>query len=155
MCINNISSRDLSICIKSAEIFEVASNIAELIPNDSDDAVVDSVINYIVKDAEIIMVLTARGSKCKYYHTKMECATLCRKSAIRLFHKKEFLEKYNFEYPEYVEMLQNMLDEYRQLFVEWIRNMESLCFREDAWGLFKLPVVSANVLEKPINFSLN
>jgi len=76
------------------------------------------------------------------YDIRMENAAIIRKSARDLMVQYHSLEMFGFEYVEYYDMVRNLIEEYRVLFIEWVAGFDKWNYTIDHWGLFNPPGIS-------------
>jgi len=71
----------------------------------------------------------------------MENAAIIRKSAMRLMIQNHSLKMFGFEYVEYFQMVRDLIEEYRLLFIDWVERFDKSNYIIDRWGLFNPPGV--------------
>lgn len=131
--------QELPLFKKGKEIFEVVHQICQLIPDD--DSPLSSVKGILLEDVMMLTVKIAGASGGQLYDIKMEAATLIRKSARNLMIQNHTLEMFGFEYTEYFQIVRNLLEEFRLLFIEWVSKFDQWNYAIDRWGLFNPPGV--------------
>jgi len=136
---NEIDLRELPIYKKGWEIYEVVNQICQLIPEDDDMLV--HVKSIMLEDAMLLSVKLAGASAGQLYDIKMESATIIRKAALNLMVQNHSLEMFGFEYVEYFQIVRNLLEEYRLLFIDWVAKFDQWNYIIDRWGLFNPPGV--------------
>jgi len=136
---NEIDLRELPIYKKGWEIYEVVNQICQLIPEDDDMLV--HVKSIMLEDAMLLSVKLAGASAGQLYDIKMESATIIRKAALNLMIQNHSLEMFGFEYVEYFQIVRNLLEEYRLLFIDWVAKFDQWNYIIDRWGLFNPPGV--------------
>jgi len=152
---NEIDSRELPIYKKGEEIYQVVSQICELI--DDDDKHLCHIKGIMLEDA---MLLTAKvaGATCgQLYDIKMECAAIIRKAARELMFQNHSLKIFGFEHVEYYQIVRDLIEEYRLLFIDWVASFNKWDYIIDRWGLFNPPGVSPfdKDLDDDIPFNLD
>jgi hypothetical protein len=131
--------KELPLFKKGKEIFEVVNQICQLIPDD--DSPLASIKQVLLEDAMMLTVKIAGASGGQLYDSKMEAATLIRKSAMNLMVQNHTLEMFGFEYTEYFQIVRNLLEEFRLLFIDWVAKFDRWDYAIDRWGLFNPPGV--------------
>lgn len=131
--------QDLPIYQKGEEIFHVVSKICDLI--DDDDPHLGHVKAIMLEDAMLLTVKVAGGEGGQLYDIKMECAAIIRKAAMELMVQNHALEMFGFEHVEYFQIVRDLIEEYRLLFIEWVAGFDKWDYVIDRWGLFNPPGV--------------
>jgi hypothetical protein len=134
-----MSPKDLPIYRKGKEIFEVVNQICDLIPEEN--KMLQHTKAVILEDAMILSVKVAGASGGGLYDIKMEAATLIRKAAMELMIQSHALKMFGFEHVEYYDIVRNLIEEYRLLFIEWVNGFDKEDYVIDRWGLFNPPGV--------------
>jgi hypothetical protein len=131
--------KSLPIYKKGQEIFDVIREICDLIPEENEH------LQYIkaemIADASMLTVKVAGAESAGLYDLKMEAAAIIRKAAHDLMVGNHKLEMFGFEYVEYYQIVRNLLEEYRLLFIEWVAGFDKWNYVIDRWGLFNPPGV--------------
>ena len=134
-----INLKDLPIYKKGREIFDVVHQIAELIPDDNEH--LQSVKGFMISDAAQLTVKIAGASRVGLYDIKMEAAAIIRKAANDLMMQNHALEMFEFKEHHYFQIVRNLLEEYRLLFIDWVKAFDPWDYQIDRWGLFNPPGV--------------
>ena len=124
---------------KGKEILDIVHQIGELIPEDSEE--LQHLKGQMLGDA---MILTAKVSGAEggdLYDIRMENATIIRKAARDLMVSNHSLEMYGFKYLDYFDMVRDLIEEYRQIFIRWVQSFDQWNYIIDRWGLFNPPGV--------------
>jgi hypothetical protein len=129
----------LPIYQKGEEIYEVVSKICDLI--DDNDQYLGHVKAIMLEDAMLLTVKVAGAEGGQLYDIKMECATIIRKAARELMVQNHALEMFGFEHVEYFQIVRNLIEEYRLLFIDWVAGFDKWDYVIDRWGLFNPPGV--------------
>jgi hypothetical protein len=138
---NEIDPKELPIYKKGKEIYEVVHHICELIPDDNEH--LQHVKGIILEDAMLLIVKVAGATGGQLYDIKMECAAIIRKAARELMIQNHSLEMFGFEHVEYFQIVRNLLEEYRLLFIDWVSKFDPWDYIIDRWGLFNPPGVGS------------
>ena len=121
------------------EIFEVVDHICQLIPDDDD--MLGHVKGIMLEDAMLLTVKVAGATGGQLYDIKMEAATIIRKAAHELMIQNHSLEMFGFEHVEYYQIVRDLIEEYRLLFIDWVAAFDKWDYIIDRWGLFNPPGV--------------
>jgi hypothetical protein len=130
---------DLPIYKKGMEIFEVVDQICQLI--DDDDELLGHVKGIMLEDAMLLTVKVAGAEGGGLYDIRMECAAIIRKAARELMIQNHSLEMFGFEHVEYYQIVRDLIEEYRLLFIDWVAGFDKWDYIVDDWGLFNPPGV--------------
>jgi hypothetical protein len=136
---NEMNPKELPIYKKGWEIFEVVDQICQLIPDD--DEHLAHVKSVMLEDAMMLTVKVAGATAGQLYDIKMEAAAIIRKAALNLMVQNHSLEMFGFEHVEYFQIVRNLLEEYRLLFIDWVAKFDRWNYIIDRWGLFNPPGV--------------
>lgn len=130
---------DLPIFKKAEEIFEVVHQIGQLIPED--DEHLQYVKANMLGDAMMISAKIAGAEGGDIYDLRMENAAIIRKAARDLMVTNHSLEMFGFEEVEYFNIVRDLIEEFRLLFIEWVAGFDKWNYIIDRWGLFNPPGV--------------
>lgn len=136
---DDIKAEDLPIYKKGKEIFEVVDHICQLI--DDNDEYLSHVKGIMLEDAMLLTVKVAGAEGGGLYDIKMECAAIIRKAARELMIQNHSLEMFGFEHVEYFQIVRDLIEEYRLLFIDWVSKFDQMDYFIDRWGLFNPPGV--------------
>ncbi len=129
----------LAIFKKGEEIFEVVHQICELIPEEDDH--LQFIKGQMLGDAALLTVKVAGAEGGGLYDIRMECAAIIRKAARDLMVSNHSLEMFGFKEIEYFDIVRDLIEEYRLLFIEWVAGFDKWNYYIDRWGLFNPPGV--------------
>lgn len=132
-----IDPQGLPIFQKGKEIQEVVHKICELIPDNNQYLL--HIKSMMLADAMKLTIKIAGAEAGELYDLKMENAAIIRKAARDLMVQKHALEAFDFEYVEYFDIVRNLLEEYRLLFIDWVSKFDKWNYVIDRWGLFNPP----------------
>lgn len=124
---------------KGLEILDTVRLISDLIP--PDDEHLNMVKEQMIGDASLLVVKVAGASAMDLYDMKMECAALIRKAARDLMIQNHALEMFGFEEVQYFQVVRDQIEEYRLLFIDWVKSFDPWDYIIDRWGLFNPPGV--------------
>jgi hypothetical protein len=134
-----INAERLPIYLKGKEIFDMVRKISDLIPEDNEYLM--SVKDQMLSDAALLTVKIAGAEATGLYDLKMENAAIIRKAARDLMVQNHSLEAFGFEYVEYYQIVRDLIEEYRILFIVWVAGFDKWDYIIDRWGLFNPPGV--------------
>jgi hypothetical protein len=129
----------LPIFQKGREVFDMVIKITDLIPEDNEYLM--HVKNWMLDDAAQLTVKVAGAEAAGLYDLKMENAAIIRKAARDLMVQQHSLKAFGFEYVEYYQMVRDLIEEYRLLFIDWVAGFDKWDYIIDRWGLFNPPGV--------------
>jgi hypothetical protein len=125
---------------KSEEIFETLKTIVALFPEKNE--ILQDLKGQLFENAAIIQAKLAGAYQVKIYDLKMENATFIRKAARDLMVSYHSLEVFGFEEVQYYQIIRNLIEEFRLLFIQWVASFNQKHFITDNWGLFNPPGIS-------------
>jgi len=134
-----IEPEKLPIFRKGEEIYDLVTRITDLIPEDNEHLMF--VKSCMLDDAVQLTVKVAGAEAAGLYDLKMENAALIRKAARDLMVQQHSLDMFGFENVEYYQMVRNLIEEYRLLFIDWVAGFDKWDYIIDRWGLFNPPGV--------------
>ena len=125
---------------KAEEIFEVVKRIADLIPEDEDSHLL-FIKGQMLGDAMTIMAKIAGAEGGDLYDLRMENAAIIRKAARDLMVTNHSLEMFGFEEVQYFDIVRDLIEEFRLIFIDWVAGFDQWNYITDRWGLFNPPGV--------------
>jgi hypothetical protein len=131
---NIVEPKKLPIYKKGKEIHDMVSKITALIPED--DEYLSDLKASMLCDAALLTVKVAGAEAAGLYDLKMENAAIIRKAARDLMVAQHSLDAFGFEYVEYYQMVRDLIEEYRLLFIDWVAGFDKWDYIIDRWGLF-------------------
>lgn len=129
----------LPIYKKGKEIFDLVHKIGDLISED--DEHLQSIKGQMYLDAGMLSAKVAAAEGGDIYDLRMECAAIIRKSARDLMIQNHSLRAFGFEHVEYYDLVRELIEEYRLLFIDWVQSFDPWNYIIDRWGLFNPPGV--------------
>ena len=129
----------LPIYQKGKQIFDMVHKIADLIPENNEYLV--EIKGQMLSDAALLFVKVAGAEAVGLYDLKMENAAIIRKAARDLMVQNHSLDAFGFEYVEYYQIVRDLIEEYRLLFIDWVAGFDKWDYIIDRWGLFNPPGV--------------
>lgn len=134
-----INPEKLPVYIKGKEIFDLVNKITALIPEDNEYLM--HLKTCMLSDAAQLTVKIAGAEAAGLYDLKMENAVIIRKAARELMVQQHSLDMFGFEYAEYYQLVRDLIEEYRLLFINWVAGFDKWDYIIDRWGLFNPPGV--------------
>ncbi len=134
-----IDPTTLPIYKKGKEIFDVVYRISELIPDDMEE--LQDIKHAMIADAAQLTIKVAGAEAGSLYAIKMEAAAIIRKAANDLMVQKHSLAMFGFEDVVYFQIVRDLIEEYRLLFIDWVAGFDKWNYVIDRWGLFNPPGV--------------
>lgn len=148
---NDFDPQHLPLFRKGREIFEVTSKVIELIPEE--DQVQGYIKSVMLEDAAMLSVKVAGAEASDLYDLRMENATIIRKAARDLVTHCSSLEMFGFQEKQYLLLIKEAIEEYRLLFIEWIKTFDQWNYVTDRWGLFNPPGINADDPDDDVPFN--
>lgn len=136
---DELMPENLPLYKKGQEIFDVVKEITDLIPEDND--MLQDIKGQMLSDAAMLTVKVAGAEGGDLYDIRMQNAAIIRKAAMDLMVQNHSLDAYGFEYVEYFQIVRNLIEEYRLLFIDWVKGFDQWNYIIDRWGLFNPPGV--------------
>jgi hypothetical protein len=127
----------LPIYQKGREILEMVIKITDLIPENNE--YLNEVKSCMLSDAALLTVKVAGAEAAELYDLKIENAAIIRKAARDLMVQQHSLDMFGFEYVEYYQIVRDLIEEYRLLFIDWVAGFDKWDYIIDRWGLFNPP----------------
>jgi len=134
-----VRPESLPIYRKGKEIFDIVNNICALFPEN--DEYLNEIKSWMLSDAAQLSVKVAGAEAAGLYDLKMENAAIIRKAARDLMVQQHSLDAFGFEYVEYYQIVRDLIEEYRLLFIDWVAGFDKWDYIIDRWGLFNPPGV--------------
>jgi len=128
---------DLPIYKKGEEIYQMTRKICDLIPEDNEH--LQFIKEQILSDAGVLTAKVAGAEGGDLYDLRMEAAAIIRKAARDLMVSNHSLEMFGFEEVEYFDIVRDLIEEYRLLFIDWVAGFDQWNYIIDRWGLFNPP----------------
>ena len=124
--------RRLPIFQKSEEILELAEVIAEALKEDSKK---EHLASEIVSNAMIMQVKIAGAEGGGLYSLKMQNAVVIKIAAQDMLNAVIFSATVNINEEDYVQLMRDKVEEFRQVFLDWIRGFDKSYDIPDNWGI--------------------
>ena len=142
--------KSLKIIQKAEEILDLVLKICELIePDDTPEGEILRDIKEIIQQEAFMIPPKIFGAESvEYYDLKMENAAIIRKSTIEISLHCTSLEMYGFKEVSYLNLVQDEVNSFRGLFVEWIGSFDQNNYMGDLWNMFNPPGKSLDDVRK-------
>lgn len=138
---NREKLESMPVYLKAVEILDIVKNIVDLIPDD--DSPLSHTARHLYEDALQLAPKIAGAEGGDLYDIRMENAAVIRKCARQIYVGCNGFTIYgDFKEVEYLEMLRAHVEEFRELFAEWVQTFDKENYIIDRWGLFNPPGVN-------------
>jgi hypothetical protein len=114
--------------------------ITDLIPEN--DECLNEVKYCMLSDAAQLTVKVAGAEAAGLYDLKMGNAAIILKAARDLLISQHSLDMFGFEYVEYYQIVRDLIEVNRLLFIDWVAGFDKWDYIIDRWGLFNPPGIS-------------
>lgn len=125
---------------KALELFKIVQALGEDLPEDDE---VKYHVGFMHQDVSTINAKIAGASGDTLYSIKMQNAALIRQAAMDLYVSKHAFVVVGYTNMHYFDVLRDTLDEFRELFIDWVDSFDQWNYIKDEWGLFNPPGVHA------------
>lgn len=132
-----LRSAGKALYLKWREVFGLVFAFAENLSEDSEEKETHelSTKRFIYENAMIIAPKISSATLVDMYILQMENAAIIRTNARQLMEQVSFAVLMGFAEESYKKVIQEAMDEFRQLFKEWVATFQKDEY-EDEWGLF-------------------
>jgi hypothetical protein len=134
------NAKSLPLIEKGQEIQQVVFLLTSLFPEDNME--LQSLKGEMLHDAALLTVKIAGAEATDLYDLKMEAATFIRKAACDLKVMNHSLDMVDFKDAGYFQIVRDLIEEYRLLFIDWVAGFDQWSYITDRWGLFNPPGIS-------------
>ena len=125
---------------KAMELVQLSLALEKLIPDNNE--YLQSTSRFMLENAFLIPAKIAGAEGVDLYDLKMENAAIIRKAARELSVQAGSLRfEKNINANDYILLVRNAIDDFRLLFIEWVKTFNIDNYIPDAWGLFNPPGV--------------
>lgn len=123
---------------KAELIFDLVESLYATLPED--DFMVEATKEFMRGDAMILASKIAGAEGGDLYDIRMQNAAIIREHAMHLYVQVGSL-RFNENYAdiEYVELIRKEIENFRELFIEWIHSFDRSNYFWDNWELFNPP----------------
>lgn len=141
---------------KAWELFKITQAISADLPENKE---LDMLAGFMLQDVGTINAKIAGASGDTLYSIKMQNAALIRQAAMDMYVIKHSFAEEDYPNMQYFDLLRTTLDEFRELFIDWVDSFDPWNYIKDEWGLFNPPGVHARDADPdediPFNNPLN
>jgi hypothetical protein len=131
-------TKDLPIYQKAELIFQLVQSLAASLPED--DEYIKGTKHLMLEDAMVMIAKIANAEGGNLYGIRMQNAAMIRNHAMHLYVQVGGLRFHeSYKDLEYVKLIRNEIDAFRQLFIEWVKSFDTTNHVWDDWGLFNPP----------------
>ncbi len=125
---------------KAEEILKIVSSLVEDLPEGDE---FEYLKRFLMEDASCIPAKLAGASGDQIYSIKMTNASIIRKACLDLYVMKHNFPKEVYVNQEYFQLLRDTIDEFKELFIDWVDTFDPWNYIKDDWNLFNPPGVHA------------
>lgn len=133
----SINPQQLPIYKKGQEIMLLTLKITALIPES--DEKLGFLKAMMLQDAARLTVKVSGAEAADLYDIRMENAALIRKAARDLLTHCTSLEMFGFKETHYLQLIREAVEDYRLLFIDWVKTFDPWNYIFDNWELFNPP----------------
>jgi hypothetical protein len=137
---NKENTDKLPIMQKAMELVQLTIALEKLIPEDNE--YLQATRGFMLENAYIIPPKIAGAEGADLYDLKMENAAIIRNAARELSVQAGSLRFVkNINANDYILLVRNTVDDFRLLFIDWVKTFDDTNYIPDSWGLFNPPGV--------------
>ncbi|SEM26454.1 hypothetical protein SAMN05421856_10277 [Chryseobacterium taichungense] len=125
---------------KAEEIHQTLRIITDLFPEDN--MYLQTIKQQILGDIMLIQAKIRGAEAVKLYDIKMENAAIIRKAGKDILVSGNNLEMFGFADAKYYNLIRELIEDFRILFVDWLAGFNRKHFIVDDWGLFNPPGIA-------------
>ncbi|WP_395052786.1 hypothetical protein [Flavobacterium sp.] len=126
---------------KAMELVQLTIALDKLIPEENE--YLQATRGFMLENAYIIPAKIAGAEGIGLYDLQMENAAIIRKAARELSVQAGSLRfEKSINANDYILLVRNTVDDFRLLFIEWVKTFDIDNYIPDSWGLFNPPGVS-------------
>jgi hypothetical protein len=125
--------KKLPVMIKAQQILEVTEALLETLP---DDDMAEHYRRIMMEDALILAPKIAGAEGADIYTLRMENAVIIKVAARNLLTQTSGLAMMGLSETRYIQVLRDEIEEFRVLFISWIKTFNPKKDIKDNWGLF-------------------
>ncbi|MFN3403955.1 MAG: four helix bundle protein [Cytophagaceae bacterium] len=132
---NERDHSDLPVFKKAEELVKIVQSITEIIETDDD---IFMLKEQMMSNAVIIPAKIAGAEGGDIYSIRFDNATLIKLAARELQAQTSLLKVEELCNPKYIELLRREIEEFRILFLDWVRSFDKTNDIEDEWDIKNL-----------------
>ncbi|HQK96740.1 MAG TPA: hypothetical protein PLH61_01890 [Bacteroidia bacterium] len=125
--------RSLPLMKTAGQIFKLVEALIETLPDD------DMSANYkriLIEDAIVLAPKIAAAEGADIYTFRMENAVIIKVAARNLLNQTSAMKMLGLSEPQYLDLLRSEIEDFRILFVAWVKGFDRSKDIPDNWGLF-------------------
>ncbi|MFN3756522.1 MAG: hypothetical protein ACK4RM_06175 [Flavobacterium sp.] len=123
---------------KAELIIDLVESLYATLPED--DFMVQATKEFMMEDAMLLASKIAGAEGGDFYDIRMQNAAIIREHAMHLYVQVGSLRFHeNYADVEYVELIRKEIDNFRELFIEWVQGFDTSNYIWDPWELFNPP----------------
>ena len=134
---DSVNPENLPIFKKGKEIYDVVKNICDLFPEENER--LQFAKSQLLSDAAMLTIKVFGAEAAGLYDLKMEAAAIIRKAAKDLMLQNHTLCMFCFKHSDYYNIVRDLIEDYRLLFIDWVAGFDEWDYVIDRWGLFNPP----------------
>ena len=125
---------------KAMELVQLTIALEKLIPDDNE--YLQTTSRFMIENVFLIPAKIAGAEGVGLYDLQMENAAIVRKAARELSVQAGSLRfEKNINANDYILLVRNTIDDFRLLFIDWVKTFDINNYIPDDWGLFNPPGV--------------
>jgi hypothetical protein len=121
----------LPVMMKAKEIFEIVHSLVDTLPDDHD---LEFLREQMLAEAATIPAKIAGAEGGDIYTLRMENAVVIKLAARALITHTYTCRMFNISDERYLNLLRDSIDEFRELFVDWVNTFDKTNDISDDWG---------------------
>ena len=125
--------KQLPIFKKAMEIAEITKALTESIDEEADKF---HIREQMMANAYVLGAKIAGAEGAGIYRIRMENAVLIKLAACELQAQTSLCKAESLTENDYLKVLRDEIENFRQLFIDWIDNFDPLDNFDDGWGIF-------------------
>ncbi len=125
--------QNLPIMIMANQILETVEALIETLPEDD---IANHYKRIMIEDALVLAPKIAGAESADLYTLRMENAVMVKMAARDLLTQTSGLKMMGLSEPGYLEVLRSEMEDFRELFVVWVKSFDKSKDIKDNWGLF-------------------
>ena len=122
----------LPVYIKSQELFDLVDIISETL---KDDEMKEHLAVQMMSNAALVQAKIAGAEGGGLYSIRMQNAVLIKMAVHDMFNAVSFASMVKINEEDYVKLLREKIEEFRLVFVDWIRGFDKSYDIPDNWGI--------------------
>lgn len=125
--------KELPIFLKAKEIAEITKALTDTIDEEADKF---HIKEQMLANAYVLASKIAGAEGAGVYRVRMENAVLIKLAACELLAQASLCKAEGITENDYIQLLRNEINSFREMFLDWIANFDKLYNQDDGWGIF-------------------